>query len=1482
MLDVLNGEAQSIRIETPGDDGAEFYLERGSVREHWQAKRQVTGQATWSFAKLNDVLEFFFHKFRAGERCVFASVSDAPELRMLTENAQAAMNAGGGLEEFRTHFLDQKRAQQFEELKNIVGAVSEEEVFAFLCAVTIHGGREITLEPEFGFRLEVMFQGTWQNSMAAMRDLYLRSTHETLTASDIERHLLTYGITKRRGGIPNARDRIQDLTRGYVEGQRSKLIRGAPILRKVAEDLVAKITSSPTSLDVLITSAAGGGKSACICQIVEGLQKAGVPVLAFRLDRLEPVPTAILLGETLGLGESPAFVLSEAFAGQSVALVIDQLDCVSSSSGRHPDFFDTLAALRSEVLGLRPRCKIHLIMACRQFDFEHDHRLKQLAMPDHPPILLGEFTDDEVKSVIQQEGGDYSKLAPRQQAMLRLPQNLSLFVDAGLAQTECSFSTPKELCDAYWITKRKAVSALRPEFAKHWVPAIQLLTNTMSERQELSVLKTVMDDFPPEFLECMASEGVLTWDGKRYGFGHETFFDYCFARTQPNGGRDFVISLENDTQHLFRRAQLRQVLAFLRDDDFTAYLASLDYLLRSERIRPHLKLLAVELVTSHPQARDEELQLLMPWIETELDCRREKRTNPDKLASRIWDRFFSSRTLFPVADRIGLVARWLNSDEEWLLDTMALYLRWQTELHAERIAELLEPFVGNDGWNVRLRYMMEWGNLEKSRRFFDIFLRLLENGALDDAKDRFATNGTFWSMLHGFADQRPAWCAELVARWLDRQVAIAAESTDTEINPRESFHDDFGVDDLFTAARGDPAAYLGHVLPSVLRAAATFAYTDDEKEFPCDQLWPSRFRGEHAGFSESLLGACETAFELIGQQSPATLRAAIDQMRAQSLYTANHLLMSAYESNPVEFADEALGLLTDEPERLKCGFCDSAYWQARQVINKCSPHCSDATFLRLESVLLTVVSPYERTKEGMQWRGNAAYNLASALPDARLSAAAKGQLAEWKLKFKNPDGPPVGIRSYCVGSPIEETSAKQMTDDNWLGAIAKYNTEDRRYDFEHPERGGALELARMLQKFTEEEPERFARLALRLPEHSHPYYFSHILSGLTNAAISSELKLAVARQVFSVDHHECLRSALSMLASITDTELPDDALHYIQRAAEHPNPEAEVWDGENPFYGGDILTSGINSVRGFAADAIRDLVFKNSRYLSIFSSNIETMVTDPSLAVRACVASTLLAVARHDLPLSLRMSGTLLDADDRLLATHFVQKLIHRGLRENLEHFAPIIQRMLCSTYGGVREAGGKLACLARLYHMEADGLSEAALTGDGQCRLGACEVAKSNLLYPDCRAWCESALVRLFTDEKQEVRRKAANCFWHLLHSPDTPLTNFDDLIRNFLNSPSFTDDPTFILLALEKNRHRVPEATLDVCEAFIMRCADAARDIRTSTAGDELTVGKLVFHAYTQLQSNALQSRALDVIDRMTLEGLSSANTHLSEFER
>src|ERR1017187_8918363 len=190
---------------------------------------------------------------------------------------------------------------------------------------------------------------------------------------------------------------------------------------------------------------------------------------------------------------------------------------------------------------------------------------------------------------------------------------------------------------------------------------------------------------------------------------------------------------------------------------------------------------------------------------------------------------------------------------------------------------------------------------------------------------------------------------------------------------------------------------------------------------------------------------------------------------------------------------------------------------------------------------------------------------------------------------------------------------------------------------------------------------------------------------------------------------------------------------------------------------------------------------------------------------------------------------------------------------------------MLTSMNDKARQAGARLACLARLYHPMLDDLSESALNGDPISRLGAAEIAKQNLTHPDCREWCERALGRLFNDADRKVREKAAGSFWHLWQQPELPLTDYGSLIRTFLESKAFAEQPTFLLHGLDETRQRVPDTILDVCETFIDKCTEQARDIRTAMSAGETTVGKLVFRAYAQLEAQPLRIRALDLIDRM-----------------
>ena len=120
----------------------------------------------------------------------------------------------------------------------------------------------------------------------------------------------------------------------------------------------------------------------------------------------------------------------------------------------------------------------------------------------------------------------------------------------------------------------------------------------------------------------------------------------------------------------------------------------------------------------------------------------------------------------------------------------------------------------------------------------------------------------------------------------------------------------------------------------------------------------------------------------------------------------------------------------------------------------------------------------------------------------------------------------------------------------------------------------------------------------------------------------------------------------------------------------------------------------------------------------------------------------------HNEPSAITQFKQLLEADDKLLNSHYVEDFLARGLRKHIEDFRPLIDRMLLSEIKEVRQAGGRLACLARLYHTELDDLSEAAMSGDPACRLGAAEVASQNLTNTNCRPWCEAALIRFFSDD--------------------------------------------------------------------------------------------------------------------------------------
>ena len=204
---------------------------------------------------------------------------------------------------------------------------------------------------------------------------------------------------------------------------------------------------------------------------------------------------------------------------------------------------------------------------------------------------------------------------------------------------------------------------------------------------------------------------------------------------------------------------------------------------------------------------------------------------------------------------------------------------------------------------------MEWTEHHTSRRFFDLFLRLVDKGTLDDARDRLATNGTFWLMLCSLGDNRPEWVPEVLAQRLRRRLTLIRAAGRKLQAGAFLDHDQFVSELLVKSAHSASDAFVKHMLPVVLEISDAAATGDTPPKR--DAVWPMFFRAEHLNGEDACLSELAGALAVLARTGAARLRDVVADLRRRDTYTANHLLLSLYCGGAAHFADEAVALLCD-------------------------------------------------------------------------------------------------------------------------------------------------------------------------------------------------------------------------------------------------------------------------------------------------------------------------------------------------------------------------------------------------------------------------------------------------------------------------------------------------------------------------------------------------------------------------------------------
>lgn len=1454
-LRCIQDERRAITLEDLDPDladGSEFTFvdERGTVAVT-QVKRQHSINDHWTVAALRSrgIFAAAARHVTDGREYHFSSMTPCARLRVLSEWARQSTD----VRQFVTHQLTEQLSPVFDELSapDIFG--SAEGAWQVIRGMWFEVGDEQQLVKTNAMFAATVLEGAAEPLLpVAVGAVLLSNLRRRLTRRELLEGLALHGVFARQATAKRtAHDEVHATTTSWRRTVERELLRPA-IPRKETADLIELMGRTRLAL---VVGTGGGGKSSVVYQAAKGLESKGAEVLAFRLDRRGAFSSTAELGAQLGLTSSPVASLRMAADGRDAFLIIDQLDAVSLASGRLSERYDVIEDLIHEATAAEG---VRVILACRLFDVENDHRIRKLdARTDVERLAVEPLPDEAVTAALEAMGLDATTLTSSQRALLKSPLNLVLLETVASQPGALNFTSRGSLFEAFWQRKRQTINDYRPEVRFNDVLA--RIANTASDQQALSVAIEILD--PDDYIrdaQVLASEQVLAIDGDRVSFFHETFFDYTFARQWLSRQQSMVEFLGAQEQELFRRAQVRQILELLREREPARFRTEVEAVLTGLSIRLHIKETVMIVFANVNAPTDEDLNLVLRIGEGD-----------STFAGRLWQQI-ARPSWFDVLHHRGLLETWLDSTDQTLRERGITFLANAGADNSRVVAELLLARRDAPEYLTWLRWLTQRADLHENRPLFDLLLNAVRSGDLDPI------DKNLWLSAHDLATHEPLWAIDLLSACFIDSPSALETGRDGKVTIL-GLHDYSATELIKETSKLEPQAFAESVVPHLLAVMQATSLERRHDSPLYDHHFSLRLRSE-AGFDnadDALYNGAADALARWVSTAPESVEPMLRTLAANEHASAQALLFRTLIAGAAHFTDWAAELILEGGSRLESGYLSDGYWLSRELVEAIAPLISAEVHARLEDELRDLCNPYERFRSF----GYTAFKFLSALDRNRLSSLGTRRLAEYQRKFGlEVPPPPTGIISYTVGSPIGDAATARMTDKQWLRAMAKHDNDRERGS----SIGGAHELSQILKNRTTEDPQRFAGLAMHMTATTNAAYPSAILWGFGEATIPPNAQPAVfdaIRHIVSLELTDCDRW-LGWSVRHVLSETPLDIVERIRDRAQHaPDPKDNSPDCDERR-GRDLRQNGMNTARGSLAEELGDLLVHDvhGERTAAVRPHLVALANDPVLSVRSCVAHTIAACLRHARPTAYTAFERLIEADDILLASDFVVNLMMYIGNVDPELIDPVIDRMLQSGEGEVRQAGGSMAAFAAL-QWERPQLMERALAGDIEVRTGAAIVCSARVERAANSELVLATLRQLMHDDDDEVRKAVGALASHFRGHSLRPFVSF---LADLVASPSYVHATPQLLIALQEAPDRVDDLVDLAAHRFLDTYGSEVADIRTGAAGDARYIADLVVRGLAQTVDKKRISALLDILDRLVELGVYGVDRALEHAER
>lgn len=1024
-------------------------------------------------------------------------------------------------------------------------------IIASLRSITGNAGMEL-LSSERGSFL-MFIRGTSEDQAiidtSETKSLLLRE-HNAVLTSVVDEQSFRQG-RMRDGELDRVPRDLLDWTQTLPDGTHFVRPEAGQVLQAIA---------SQDSTTQAVLGPPGSGKSSLLAEIANALVTEGTKVLAIKADFLDPtIETEDDLAKWLGLSISPSAMIWRISQLRPVVLLIDQLDALAGYTDIKTGRLSVLLSLVRRVSG---SMNVHVVLSAREFEFEHDARLKTIKAET---IHLELPTWSEVVPVLERHGHEPAGWPSDAQEVLRSPQALNTFLRLEEKNSE-PFRKYQLMLDQMW-----AETITRQVNGSRLSRLVTDIADKMAEREVLW-LPAARFDQSSEDINYLVGTGLLSdfgHPGNKIGFSHQTMFEHALARSFTlTEGRlsDFAITRQAS---LFVRPKLWSALTYLREADPVGYENEIKTLLHTDGLRLHLKSLLVEFLGQQVTPNDAEAKL----FDEALASDRRPAAFMAMAGSAGWFARYKD-TDVPIA---------MNDDQEAVVVLGVLNLAWTfAPVDVERlIARNWAHHPERDGFT--------WASLSRAPIWTDGMVEIART--LIDRTDIAVHSLEFTISTIGVA--QPDVALRLVRFRLDKELreakleaakrVAAAPKNDAEgywkwrigSSPREPItsliEQPNAWDVLESLGTENPALFLDALWPwlvEAMKALRDLESDEDSLAYPLQYTMDFRFEEEDRGRGQTdypFLSAIRVALETLALSNEDGFLKWLALHDGDAFSPAQRLFAHVLALYPDVYAHRAHTFLLGDKRRFKLGNHEDSSGTTKRLVAEVSPQWTDE---EIETFVAAVYAYAPRPYPHLDAKGRRYFidrvrrirlGVLSALPSERLPKPAHRLVMEERRRFPRSDD---GVGRYgpsWIGSPISAEQLAKAQDNQIINAFREVPDET---GWDHPSsmmKGGNIQLSRAFADFARIDLERAARLIRKFDPSIASRAAGYALESMAETS-DPKFVLALIEELDAKGFagNEFRNSASGAVGRLIRREftIPSDALDIIERWLAEPMSQA--------------------------------------------------------------------------------------------------------------------------------------------------------------------------------------------------------------------------------------------------------------------------------------------------------------------------------------